>query len=179
MAALDMEEQLAARRRMAAELQAQLQSRAETMAARPLRPPRTPACAKPSSRARVGAHHRPCTQLAWNPALLCILRLVRLSLLPGMRSVNLHAAGRTCVSTNLPLQRCPALQANHATYGYAAGCACVRNRPLMVMPVQTLTCWLLQMLERAAAEARARAAAARAECNPLNHPLVQGYLSKK
>ena len=36
MAALDMEEQLAARRRMAAELQAQLQSRAETMAARPL-----------------------------------------------------------------------------------------------------------------------------------------------
>ena len=35
MAALDMEEQLAARRRVAAELQAQLQSRAETMAVRP------------------------------------------------------------------------------------------------------------------------------------------------
>ena len=33
-AALDMEEQLAARRRVAAELQAQLQARAETMAAR-------------------------------------------------------------------------------------------------------------------------------------------------
>ena len=38
---------------------------------------------------------------------------------------------------------------------------------------------LPQMLERAAAEARARAAAARAECNPLNHPLVQGYFNKK
>ena len=36
-AAADMEEQLAARRRVAAELQAQLQSRAETMAVRPLR----------------------------------------------------------------------------------------------------------------------------------------------
>lgn len=43
-----MEEQLAARRRVATELQAQLQSRAETMAARPLRGPRTPACLKPS-----------------------------------------------------------------------------------------------------------------------------------
>ena len=45
--ALDMEEQLAARRRMAAELQAQLQSRAETMAVRLLRGHRTQACLKP------------------------------------------------------------------------------------------------------------------------------------
>ncbi|KAK9838133.1 hypothetical protein WJX81_003240 [Elliptochloris bilobata] len=37
----------------------------------------------------------------------------------------------------------------------------------------------MAMLERSAAEARARAAGARAECNPLNHPLVQEYFSKK
>ena len=41
-----------------------------------------------------------------------------------------------------------------------------------------MTCLKLQEAERAAAAARSRAEKARAEANPLNHPLVKEYFKR-
>jgi len=139
---VDMEAQVAERRRRAAELHAQLQTRAETMAVR--------------ARARS------------SPRLL--LRAAVLRALEQLRGSRLHLSG-----VPASLLRVAVL----SRFGAAMWVPLACQQGAGMTRGGSLEWASVQMLERAAAEAHMRATAARAEVNPLNHPLVQSYFGRK